>query len=607
MSDKASSDLDIFDGLAAKKSRTGVLSSVPPPPGSRVPPPPGARQKTLLGLPVPPAPPARVTSAPPPPPGHATPPPPPRSAVLPPPPPPFKQTPAGAFPAVPMIGSDPPPPPPPIKRREDDASFLSNDAPAPGKNSVDIDWDDEDEATQVFDRGSDDGGRSLLRSAPPAPAAGAPPPSRLMSPVPAPMSRTQSGRQPSPMQRPLSVPPPSMPPPRAVPGSGRVTAIASSVPNAISDLPFARSRNTMLFVAAAAVAAVVVGVVFLLLPKDGSLVVTVAGPGNTPVSELEVYVDGKKRCTTSPCRVEELSSGTHLVKVIGTGYEPTADQGVKVESGDEAVYNVSLSRGGATGLSVKAEGRGLKLWIDGKEIGPLPQEISDIAPGEHTIKIDGSDRYEPLERTVTVEANQLVTLEPKLKVRKGLATIKPGANAEGATVLLVSGTERRPVPQLPLAVDIQVDKPYRIVATKPGFRPYEQKIEFEDGQAERTFIIDLSNDTTAVASLPTVTSGKTTGTATSSTRSTGAAAIARAAAVPDSGAAKSGAAKLNLSSIPASNVILDGKPLGGTPKNGLTVEPGMHTVIFVHPEHGRKAKGVNAQAGKTISVVAKFE
>jgi hypothetical protein len=33
----------------------------------------------------------------------------------------------------------------------------------------------------------------------------------------------------------------------------------------------------------------------------------------------------------------------------------------------------------------------------------------------------------------------------------------------------------------------------------------------------------------------------------------------------------------------------------------------MHTVIFVHPEHGRKAKGVNAQAGKTISVVAKFE
>ncbi|MDQ2644094.1 MAG: hypothetical protein M3020_09785, partial [Myxococcota bacterium] len=71
MSDKGS-DLDIFDGLAAKKSRTGQLTSVPPPPGSRVPPPPGARQKTLLGLPVPPAPPQRVASAPPPP-GRPTP------------------------------------------------------------------------------------------------------------------------------------------------------------------------------------------------------------------------------------------------------------------------------------------------------------------------------------------------------------------------------------------------------------------------------------------------------------------------------------------------------------------------------------------------------
>jgi serine/threonine-protein kinase len=371
----------------------------------------------------------------------------------------------------------------------------------------------------------------------------------------------------------------------------------------ISELPFARSRNTSLIVAVAAVAVVVVGIVFLLIPKDGSLVVTVAGPGNTPVNELEVYVDGKKRCTSSPCRVEALSSGTHLVKVAGAGFEPTADQGVKVEAGDEAVYNVSLSRGGATGLSVKAEGRGLKLSIDGKEIGPLPQELSDITPGEHTIRIDGSDRYEPLERTVSIEANQLVALEPKLKVRKGLATIKPGSNADGATVLLVSGNERRPVPQLPLAVDIQVEKPYKIVATKPGFRQFEQKIEFEDGQAERTFIIDLSGE--SVASLPPVSAVRNTPPPVSG--STGRSSSAAAVAKPAGGAAKSDAAKLNFNSIPASNVILDGKPLGSTPKTGVTVEPGMHTVIFVHAEHGRKAKGVNAQAGKTISVVAKFE
>ncbi len=594
MSDKGS-DLDIFDGLAAKKSRTGQLTSVPPPPGSRVPPPPGARQKTLLGLPVPPAPPQRVPSAPPP--GRPTPAPPMRSAG--PPPPPMKQTPAGAFPAPPMPPMPSIPPPPAPMRREEETPLVPVDNALLAKNSPDIDWDDEDEATQVFDRGSEADPRSMLRSAPPAPAAGAPPPARMPSPAPPPMSRTASTRAPT-IGR--GVPAPSLPPPRALP-SGRPSAIASSVPNAISDMPFARSRNTMLIAAAIAFAVVVAGVVFLMLPKDGSLVVTVAGPGNTAVTDLEVIVDGKKRCSSSPCRVEALSSGTHLVKVRGAGFEPTADQGVKVEAGDEAVYNVSLSRGGATGLSVKAEGRGLKLWLDGKEVGPLPQEISEIPPGEHRIKIDGSDRYEPLERSVTIEPNQLVTIEPKLRVKKGLATIKPGANADGATVLLVSGSERRPVPQLPLAVDIQVDKPYRIVASKPGYKTYEQRIEFEDGQAERTFIIDLESGGSASAAeenpLPPVAAHRSTSTSSHSAptppRSSG-----------GGGEAKSGKAKLNFNSIPSSNVILDGKPLGPTPKSA-SVDPGMHTVIFVHPEKGRKAKGVNASAGKTISVVAKFD
>jgi serine/threonine-protein kinase len=63
---------------------------------------------------------------------------------------------------------------------------------------------------------------------------------------------------------------------------------------------------------------------------------------------------------------------------------------------------------------------------------------------------------------------------------------------------------------------------------------------------------------------------------------------------------------LSLNSIPASNVILDGKPLGATPKTGVAVTPGQHTVIFVHPEHGRKAKSVNVAAGKTVPVVVKF-
>ena len=74
----------------------------------------------------------------------------------------------------------------------------------------------------------------------------------------------------------------------------------------------------------------------------------------------------------------------------------------------------------------------LKLFVDGKEIGPLPQELPDLTPGEHQVKIEGGDRYDVFEKPVSVSADQVTTLEPKLKVKKGLATIKPGLNADGA-------------------------------------------------------------------------------------------------------------------------------------------------------------------------------
>ncbi|HEV8247318.1 MAG TPA: PEGA domain-containing protein, partial [Polyangiaceae bacterium] len=71
-------------------------------------------------------------------------------------------------------------------------------------------------------------------------------------------------------------------------------------------------------------------------------------------------------------------------------------------------------------------------------------------------------------------------------------------------------------------------------------------------------------------------------------------------------ATASGNGTLNLNSIPVSNVILDGRPLGPTPKSGVSVAAGPHTVIFVHPEHGRKAKTVTVEAGKSAAAFVKF-
>jgi hypothetical protein len=630
MSDKGS-DLDVFDGLAAKKSRPSVPA---PPPSSHsraVPPPPLGAKKTLLGLaaPVPPPPPSKAAV---PPPSRASipappAPPPPSRSMSAPPPPPSKAARAPSLPPPPPSGVKAPPLPPSPALADDDKTPVpgrataSNKAappppppaaaaPAPGKaGAVDIDWDDDDEATQIFDRGHEDASRSLLHSQPPPPlpAAGAPraplpaagaPPS---GPLPAP-GMPPTSRAPTVLTRPATSRGPLPPPPVTSP----VAAVAPpSIPDAamVQTMmqPQGRSSLWTALIAVLVVGGAATAAYTFLMPKKGTIVVTVAGPGNKPVDAVEVWVDAKKVCATSPCRTPELAGGTHLVKVTAAGYTPTADQAVKVTPGDEAVHNVSLQRASdGTGLKVVAEGRGLKLTVDGKEIGPLPQELRELSVGDHKIRVDGSDRYEPFEKDVTVEADKMLNLEPKLKVKKGLATIKLGSNAEGAKVLLVTGNERRPLPTLPITVDIPTEKPYQIVAEKKGLQPFIQKIAFEDGAAEKTFVIEMA----ALGAGPLEPepqddpAPKGGGSKSTGAGKTGGGGGGKTAAA-------SGESKLSINSIPISNVILDGRPLGSTPKS-VPVTPGSHTVIFVHPEHGRKAKTVNVEAGKSASASVKF-
>ena len=349
----------------------------------------------------------------------------------------------------------------------------------------------------------------------------------------------------------------------------------------------------MLTVGAIAVG-LLVALVFLLLPKEGTLIVTVAGPGSKRIDNVHVIVDGAKKCESSPCRVDKLPTGTHTVRVSAEGYEETADKVVQIRSGQEAIEDFELARASeGTGIRVAAEGAGLRLYVDGKEIGPLPQELKDMSPGQHTVRVAGSDRFKPYEETVTVVPDQLKALGPlKLEVLKGLAIIERGKNAEGAKVLLVSGAERRPIPKLPIKLDIRTDKSYRLVAVKPGYEKYDQPIEFEPGKAERTFTIDL-DEGAAVATVPVYTPRPGGG-------------GARVPAPAPKPAATGATGTLNINSIPVSLVVLDGVPKGTTPKIGLKVPAGAHTVLFIHKDKGRKTVSVKVPAGGKATAMARF-
>ena len=125
-------------------------------------------------------------------------------------------------------------------------------------------------------------------------------------------------------------------------------------------------------------------------------------------------------------------------------------------------------------------------------------------------------------------------------------------------------------------------------------------ISFNDGVAEKTFEITMAEngdegapeDVGPARPLP-----------TGSTRHASRAAPNAAPAEP---LVAKGKATLNLNSIPVSNVILNGKPLGPTPKIGVQVPPGPQTVVFVHPDLGRKVMSGTVAAGETKTFMARL-
>jgi protein kinase-like protein len=306
-------------------------------------------------------------------------------------------------------------------------------------------------------------------------------------------------------------------------------------------------------------------------------------------------------------------------------------------AGDQQAVQALLPVGDAT-LRVLGEGSDLALSVDGKPIGTLPGEARGLEPGEHQVLVTGGPRYRPYQARVNLAAGSVGTIGPvKLEVAKGLATIALGPGADGAEVSLKSGDSQVPLPPLPLQLDVETDKSYAVLAHKAGFASYEAPLTFDDGQAEKTFSIELvalPNETAgdapaalapaaAVGAAPAEggasASGLAVGDAVTSTppasddraraarRSSSGRRRGEGRATPSHGARPPAASQATLSflSSPRSAVLLDGTPLGTTPLRNVAVEPGTHRVIFIHGAR-RKSVTVVSSAGKRGSVSTRF-
>jgi serine/threonine-protein kinase len=340
---------------------------------------------------------------------------------------------------------------------------------------------------------------------------------------------------------------------------------------------------------------------YFLFGRTGGLTVTISGPGGRPVEGVQIIVDEVNRCDNSPCRIEGLAPGAHILKASAKGYQETAPQAISVSAGEQTTQNISLAAGaGESSIRVSAMGSGLKLYVDGQEIGELPATAKNVAAGTHVVRVAGNERYEHWEEKITVDDGEKKTIGPlKLQVLKGLATFKAGPGADGARVLL----DGRLVPELPSTIEVPAGKQLTLIASKPGFSTYKRMVSFEDGVAEKTFEITMAEGSED-ASPPAQVADR------SPPPSRGQSPAPKSAPAPSPPPQKSGGkgkAVLNMNSIPVSNVILNGHPLGPTPKVGVQVEPGPQTVVFVHPDLGRKVMSATVGAGETKTFMARMQ
>ncbi len=657
---KGGSDLDVFEGLAKKpRQAAGGLPALAPPPSSV-----GPRQRTLVGgltnaLPPPSMPSGPHAAGALPPPSMPKPLPPPGSAAvpLPPPTPPMQALPPVSSPPQRLSapGMAPPnalPPPtitpmrPPAPSGGLPAALPPPAAPSIGSTlgfgdpkgvpppaakppskkaaSVDMDWDDEEESTHVYDKATHD-----IMPKMPRPAAGTPAPAPAkVSAAAALLASSGGAAAPAPQPRPLqpstppqhhSAPPPAMPgmqiPAQAVPSPpGRVADEPTALRARPEPRPAAGSKLGIVFGALALIAVLALAA-FMLFPRNGVLKIDIKTKSGAAVDKAEIFVDGKKQCDTAPCVVADLPAGSKTIKVMVPGVDASEQITETVEGGKEKLVLITIggsaagpATADATVGTLKAAGAqpGVKVFLDDKEKGALPIDLKDVAPGDHKLRAEG-EFYEPLAQSVTIKAGEVSDLGSlKLKLKKGYAKLELAT--PGATVTLMSEGSKKVEKKLAESLlktqpklELDPNETWKIVATKKGFDDFTQQISFEDGLPEKSVRIELTETGKASAApTPPVSTGAVAAkTATPPTKT------AEPPTPPP--AAAGGNGTLNINSIPVSKVVLDGRPLGSTPKVGVSVPAGSHTVTFIHSELGKKSVSVTVKAGETKTAAVKFK
>lgn len=216
----------------------------------------------------------------------------------------------------------------------------------------------------------------------------------------------------------------------------------------------------------------------------------------TPSSSEKGKGKGKGKATKSkPSKASKAGKGSKGSKSgKGSKQSPEPEEAEATASSADADLLAPLVKKTELLVKLNGGGRGARLFIDDKDVGPVPKGPIEVAPGEHTLVVRRPG-YREFSRRVTAPEGESTEVSVLLEATAGFVSVK--ADVAGARVL-INGEDKGVAPldgvMLPAGS-------YEIVVQREGFRPESQRIAVRAGK-EYTVDVNLRPDALAQTDQP---------------------------------------------------------------------------------------------------------
>ena len=459
MAENKGSDLDVFEGLGSKQGtgarRPGTSAAPPPPPNRSVPPPPQpprrAGTQMGLGMPLPLNPPPRTSTPP----------------ISPPP----SRSPLSVSPQRSAPPGPPPPAAPPV-------------AAASGRGAmVEMDWDDEDEKTHVYDKDvikeMSRQGMAPLPTPPPTPRPPPPPPGSnikstmlgIQAPLPAPMPPPGTPSRPNLSSDRPPLPPPPSRGPRSAPPSPMAATAAMPQP---SSPPMFPSQPSLPHAS---------------MPQPIALPQTPSSPSMPQPSAPPAPVSGAQfvpqiHQPTAPA-IQPRADATQIIRPQQRSNVPLILGGLFVAAAAAVgTYLWASNRPGNIVVSVDLKGgtADVSIEIDGKQACKDTNCRTEVKPGAHNVKVIAGTAP-PIQKQVIVEPAKdvIVPIEITLAEAAKVTTMMKMASSQSGVRVSIDGGDPQ---SLPFTDDAVKPGAHHLVFTGAAdkYKPLTKDVTVDEGK-----------------------------------------------------------------------------------------------------------------------------